>query len=136
MYILLNFTPICLRVVSITISYLLKGTISTSLQGVINYIMIVDNFLVFPLYLIIANGVYIFKKNKPCFMSFIISIVICLVLSAIRYLYWGFYFGNILNPDNITIMIAKGTIVIPIMILSLGFFVIFLLKKINVKKTN
>lgn len=128
MYIILNLLPICLRIISITISYLLMGKISTSLQGVINYIMIVNNFLVFPLYFIILIGSYTIKRNKSVLLSFAISVVICVVVSAIRYLYWGMQYGNIFNPDDVTIIITKGTVFAPIILLSLGYFILTLIK--------
>lgn len=128
MYIILNLLPICLRIISITISYLLMGKISTSLQGVINYIMILNNFLVFPLYFIILIGSYTIKRNKSILLSFANSVVICVVVSAIRYLYWGMQYGNIFNPDDVTIIITKGTVFVPIILLSLGYFILTLIK--------
>lgn len=82
-------------------------------------VLIIVNAVVVPLYLSIISA----KKKNHSFANSLISFVICIMCSFVKYCNWGISTGYFFEPDSITILIVKTEIIIAGVILSIIFVI-------------
>lgn len=138
MYYLFSLCPSGLNVILLLFRYFNNTDNLLSAERISNYQKILNVFVV-PVFLIILNIYFIFKKKIKWYTSIIFNLLVIIINGSITYLSWGISTGQLLNPDPETTMYAiYFDTVFPIIItlFGMGMFGIFNLVKKIVKSSG